>query len=233
MGERTYPFTVGPVRESSQGSPPKPIELCVVVDQESISTPPNSERNSTLLHCRPTCGNLPKLLRVIEIGEGTGNHHWLEWVISPMPTFCKLVLQYHGICRRCTTLSRLQKSEVTVRLLFPGQTQAKGFVRELWKRARHFQPKLLSIRLAQPESALTTRQREVLIVAHRLGFYSIPRRAGLRLIARELGISPSTLSVTLRRAEHKVILESAARRWHSSQLDAILMDSRDFMVTER
>ncbi len=52
---------------------------------------------------------------------------------------------------------------------------------------------------------LTPRQEEVLIKAFLKGYYSFPRRACLAEIAESLGISISTLSELIRKAESKVV----------------------------
>lgn len=58
---------------------------------------------------------------------------------------------------------------------------------------------------------LTPRQAELLQYCVTRGYYSIPRRASLRRLSSELGISTTSLSIALRRAEAKIILAHAAR----------------------
>jgi predicted DNA binding protein len=53
--------------------------------------------------------------------------------------------------------------------------------------------------------ALTARQRSLLLHCYAGGYYEIPRRATLRAMAKGLGISATTLSLVLRRAEAKVV----------------------------
>lgn len=62
------------------------------------------------------------------------------------------------------------------------------------------------------EAALTARQAELLDHCVRRGYYSIPRGATLRTLAAELGISTTSLSLALRRAEAKIILGHVARQ---------------------
>ena len=61
---------------------------------------------------------------------------------------------------------------------------------------------------------LTARQAELLKHCVQRGYYSIPRRMTLRELGAEIGISATSLSLALRRAEAKIILafadESAA-----------------------
>lgn len=54
-------------------------------------------------------------------------------------------------------------------------------------------------------TALTDRQREVLDVARERGYYEIPRRAGVREIADEVGCSKSTAANHLRKAEARLV----------------------------
>lgn len=53
-------------------------------------------------------------------------------------------------------------------------------------------------------AGLTARQQEVLSTAIRAGYYSDPRRATQRDLARTLGVAPGTVSQALRRIEARV-----------------------------
>lgn len=55
------------------------------------------------------------------------------------------------------------------------------------------------------DSLLTDRQREVLAHVVRRGYYEIPRSITLRQLAGEIGISTTSLSLILRRAEGKIV----------------------------
>ena len=56
---------------------------------------------------------------------------------------------------------------------------------------------------------LTARQAELLRHCIQRGYYSIPRRMTLRELGAEIGISATSLSLALRRAEGKIILAFA------------------------
>jgi len=55
--------------------------------------------------------------------------------------------------------------------------------------------------------SLSRRQREMLLAAHREGYYAYPRRVRTEDLARKMGIRKSTLIEHLRRAENKLIQE--------------------------
>ena len=62
-----------------------------------------------------------------------------------------------------------------------------------------------------PPPALTKRQSELLLYCISHGYYTIPRRATLRTLSGQLGISTTSLSLALRRAEGKIIMAYASR----------------------
>ena len=55
------------------------------------------------------------------------------------------------------------------------------------------------------DELLTDRQREIMGIAYRSGYFEFPRKNDLTEIAAELAIRPSTLSEILRRAEAKIV----------------------------
>ncbi|MFD1684858.1 helix-turn-helix domain-containing protein [Halobellus litoreus] len=64
-----------------------------------------------------------------------------------------------------------------------------------------------------PGDGLTDRQHEALRTAYELGYFDIPRKASLEDVAAELGISPSSVSERLRRAQTQLIEETVATTW--------------------
>jgi predicted DNA binding protein len=56
-----------------------------------------------------------------------------------------------------------------------------------------------------PLSRLTEKQRRVLLTAHKLGYYEVPRKVNLELLAEQLGLAYSTVDVQLRRAERRLL----------------------------
>jgi predicted DNA binding protein len=58
---------------------------------------------------------------------------------------------------------------------------------------------------------LTEKQREVLISAHKLGYYDIPRRINSDQLAEHLDIANSTLVEHLRKAEQRLLVHILAQ----------------------
>lgn len=56
-----------------------------------------------------------------------------------------------------------------------------------------------------PLNRLTEKQRRVLITAHNLGYYEVPRKINLVQLAERLDLAYSTLDVQLRRAERRLL----------------------------
>ena len=69
-----------------------------------------------------------------------------------------------------------------------------------------------------PAASLTPRQAELLRYCVSRGYCAIPRRATLRRLGQELGISTTSLSLALRRAEAKIVLAYEAQMRAAAQL---------------
>lgn len=70
----------------------------------------------------------------------------------------------------------------------------------------------LDTRPEDRDAALTRHQEAILDECVAAGYYSIPRKATLRQLARKLGMSPTSLSLTLRRAEARIIASYVGRK---------------------
>jgi len=84
-----------------------------------------------------------------------------------------------------------------------------------WQRNADFQLHRLTRegKSEPPGDGLTDRQHEALRIAYELGYFDIPRNASLEDVAAELGISPSSVSERLRRAQTQLIEETVATTW--------------------
>ena len=87
--------------------------------------------------------------------------------------------------------------------------------REFWQRNGEFALRRLGRDgdPEQPGDGLTDPQREALRVAYEMGYFEIPRTASLDDVASELGISASSLSERLRRAQTHLVETSVAPTW--------------------
>jgi len=87
--------------------------------------------------------------------------------------------------------------------------------REFWQRNGGFHLHRLTRQgdAEQPGDGLTDRQMEALRTAYELGYFDIPRRASLEDVATQLGISASSASERLRRAQTQLIEETVATTW--------------------
>jgi predicted DNA binding protein len=75
-----------------------------------------------------------------------------------------------------------------------------------------------SVKAHDDRTNLTERQLDVLLHCLRRGYYEIPRRSTLRTLGQELGITATSLSLLLRRAEAKIIRDFGER---NGSLDAL------------
>ncbi|WP_424009164.1 helix-turn-helix domain-containing protein [Haloferax denitrificans] len=90
-----------------------------------------------------------------------------------------------------------------------------GRFASFWRRNAGFDLRRLA-RDGDPEppgEGLTDRQDEALRTAYELGYFDIPRGATLREVADELGITASSASERLRRAQTRLIAETVATTW--------------------
>jgi len=92
---------------------------------------------------------------------------------------------------------------------------AFGKFSSFWQRNAGFQLHRLTQdgESAPPGDGLTDRQHEALRIAYERGYFDIPRQASLEDVAEELGITPSSVSERLRRAQTQLIEETIATTW--------------------
>ena len=73
------------------------------------------------------------------------------------------------------------------------------------EKLRDINAEVVSIKQVAEKATLTEKEDEALRVAFEMGYFEVPRMAGIRDIALRLGRSPSTVDETLRRAEKKIL----------------------------
>jgi hypothetical protein len=71
---------------------------------------------------------------------------------------------------------------------------------------------VVGVRRLSTSHALTKKQREILEIAYRKGFFDVPRKINLKDLAKELGVSGSSLMESLRRAQARVLEERFSDR---------------------
>ncbi|MEM0195780.1 MAG: helix-turn-helix domain-containing protein [Thermoplasmatales archaeon] len=98
-----------------------------------------------------------------------------------------------------------------LKMTFLGSTkQVEGVLESLLKFGMPYNViSLVNVRsvTGSPLDRLTDRQRGVLIMAYRLGYYTIPRKINSEQLAEKLGISKSTLVAHRRKAERLLLGE--------------------------
>lgn len=84
------------------------------------------------------------------------------------------------------------------------QEQFKTFVAVLDETERQYDL-LTLVHTDEQDALLTDRQRECLTVAHRRGYFDVPRECTLAELADGLGVDKSTASETIRRATARIV----------------------------
>lgn len=114
------------------------------------------------------------------------------------PCGSTIMPSYHLVSATAESTERLRWT------LLVGENEGlKELVKSLEKRGVDFRIK--KVAKVKPTWPTTRRQEEVLRIALALGFYEVPRKIGLKELAKIFGISPRGLSEILRRGERKVI----------------------------
>jgi predicted DNA binding protein len=96
----------------------------------------------------------------------------------------------------------IQNGKVTLELV-----GSRAKIDNLFKKNENWKEAVFSIkqiRKYSPDSLLTPRQLEILNQSLINGFFEIPRKKSLSILAKEIGISPSALSENIRRINKKL-----------------------------
>jgi len=177
-----------------------------------------------------TDGDRPVVEEAIRDAPVTGDYSVLgtagdtrRYQIQPGPTLAEHMGPHLDDLSGLTALASTESVIERIEVLPTGWRQSGWFAhheafeafREFWQRNASFQLHRLT-RQGEPESpgdGLTDSQREALRVAYERGYFEIPRRASLEDVAGELGISASSASERLRRAQTQLIEEAVATTW--------------------
>jgi predicted DNA binding protein len=105
--------------------------------------------------------------------------------------------------------SPLEIRDGKLKLSFIGsESQVQEFLNRVNQIGIHYKVASLTDASFSPDSPLnklTEKQREVLVAAHKLGYYEVPRKINSEQLAKKLGIGDSTLVEHLRKAEQRLI----------------------------
>jgi predicted DNA binding protein len=137
---------------------------------------------------------------------GTRSGRIVGTVVTRQAIVCRAILGSNSFCRNCLfTLRPSEDGKVRWSIALAPNTPLNDVLVELDSKSIDVN----LVKLAQmPESrSLTLRQEEIIRLALEKGYFEYPRKVGVRALAKEIGISPSSLSELLRRAERKILSE--------------------------
>ena len=118
--------------------------------------------------------------------------------------FCSTIMQSEAFCRSCLFHSKT-KSDGTVEWTIAfNKREALGELLDRMKKEQ-VDVKILKLSSVADVENLTSHQRNLVEMALEEGFFDYPRRITLRDLAKKMGVSASTASEVLRRAERKIL----------------------------
>jgi predicted DNA binding protein len=131
-------------------------------------------------------------------------------VVQVVSAGCPMCKTAHGSGCFIMGASSRPSGEVEWQVLLPhGQSVKRildGFA-EVGLEAR-----LASMQQVKSSGRMTSRQLEVLRRGLAVGYFDVPRRVGVKKLAKIVGVAPSTLDETIRRGE-KNVLEEYLKSW--------------------
>ena len=118
--------------------------------------------------------------------------------------FCGMVMQSNAFCRTCLFQSKVKPDGTTEwTVAFTGREALSELMERL--KEDKVDVKILRLTSIADVENLTSRQRSIVEVALEEGYFDYPRRITLRSLAKKVGVSASTVSEVLRRAEKKIL----------------------------
>jgi predicted DNA binding protein len=130
-----------------------------------------------------------------------GGKDTLAMVTIDTPLFCEIAKSSGALCRSCP----LNSSGGEVRdwsLLIKDASVLRRCTEML--EGYGFRTQIRDVSDAIRKDVLTSRQREIVLEAIRLGYFDLPRRIDLTQLAMRLSVKPPTLMEILRRAQGKM-----------------------------
>lgn len=125
-------------------------------------------------------------------------------VLTRQAVVCSTVLNSNSFCRNCVfTLKPDENGKVRWSLALGSGSPLKEILGNI--ESHGIQADILEISQIPDNRPLTSRQEQIIRIALQKGYFNYPRKVGVRALAKEVGVSSSTLSELLRRAERKIV----------------------------
>jgi predicted DNA binding protein len=139
----------------------------------------------------------------VYFGESEGRRNVIM-VVLEAPPYCYAVQQSGAFCISCPFKNDGvdRSNETSWKLMMKDSAVLAKTMDTL--ESKGIQATLKDISSARLTGILTSRQREVILQAMKLGYFDFPRKKDLTQLAQDLSIRPSTLSEIMRRAESKM-----------------------------
>jgi len=142
---------------------------------------------------------LVKEAYVVETKRGT-----VHGSLLTKSAFCSAIMSSEAFCRTCLFHSKA-KPDGTVEwtLAFSGREALNELLDHL--KAEQVDVKIMRLSSVADVQSLTEHQKNLVETALEEGFFDYPRRITLRELAKKMGVSASSASEVLRRAERKIL----------------------------
>jgi predicted DNA binding protein len=117
---------------------------------------------------------------------------------------CGTIMHTEAFCRSCLFHSKSNPDGTVEWTLAFNRREALNELLDRMKQ-EHIDVKILKLSSVADVENLTSHQRSLVQTALEEGFFDYPRRITLRQLSKKMGISASTASEVLRRAERKIL----------------------------
>ena len=116
-------------------------------------------------------------------------------------------LAFRLLGRDTVITDRTRDGILSIRILTRAGPQLKEFIRQVRRESADLGFELVYSGPVRDlaTARLTPAEEETLRKAQQVGYYGVPRKAGVREVARTVGLSPSAAGYRLRRAEGKLV----------------------------
>ncbi|MEK6985586.1 MAG: helix-turn-helix domain-containing protein [Candidatus Thermoplasmatota archaeon] len=116
-------------------------------------------------------------------------------------------LAFRLLGRDTVITDRARGGELEIRVLGRGGPKLQEFLREVKKASKEQGFRMLYLGPPRDDRfvRLTPAEEETLRLAHAMGHYAVPRRVGVREVAKRADLSPSAAGYRLRQAERKLV----------------------------